>query len=42
MDDSDDFSKKFFETCFSVFNKDSSSTVEKDEMTIFIKKVTGV
>lgn len=42
MADGADFSDPDFDQCFAEFDKDSSGTIEKNEMVAFIKQVAGL
>ena len=42
MKDDEGFSEADFEACFKEFDLDGSGTIEKEEMVMFIKKVSGV
>lgn len=42
MRDDETFTEADFEACFKEFDLDGSGTIEKEEMVMFIKKVSGV
>jgi len=42
MRDNEAFTEADFEACFKEFDLDGSGTIEKKEMVIFIKKVSGL
>jgi len=42
MKDDEAFSEADFEECFKEFDLDGSGTIEKEEMVMFIKKVSGL
>lgn len=42
MGENGEFSDAEFESCYKDFDRDGNGLISKDEMNIFIKKVTGL